>query len=199
MSVPKPSNARDSAPDLDILGDQVTIHPAGYVPPLPVSHGDQERNLVEHMARFRESPFDFLREVSLHISGTGWRSYDDVVGQPIFYSGFTDNMKSKVLRAPLLERRIKDLAMNRVEVEDKQGLFGDEDGRLRRREQRKEDIEKSIRAVAEKITDSMICKLESKAVIRGAYYLCTQLLTRAYHQGTWRSTTNFYRRLSGTV
>ncbi|KAL8820365.1 MAG: hypothetical protein Q9191_007533 [Dirinaria sp. TL-2023a] len=183
MSVPKPGNAQDSAPDLDILGDQVTIHPAGYIQPLPTTHGDQERNLVEHMARFRESPFDFLREVSLHVSGAGWRSYDDVIGQPIFYSGFTENMKNEVLGAPLLRRRVADLARNRVEVEDKQGLFGDEDGRLRRKEKRQEEIKNSINAVAEKMTDNMICKLESKAIIRGAYYMCTQLLTRAYHQG----------------
>ena len=196
MSVPKPGNPQDSAPDLDILGDQVTIHPAGYVQPLSTSHGDQERNLVEHMARFRESPFDFLREVSLHVSGAGWRSYDDVIGQPIFYSGFTDNMKNKVLRAPLLRRRINDLARNRIEVEDMQGLFGDEDGRLRRKEKRQEEIEKSISAVAEKMTDSMICKLESKAIIRGAYYMCTQLLTRAYHQGRLSSFAKFYRFLT---
>ena len=37
--------------------------------------------------------------------------------------------------------------------------------------------------VADKLTDNMICKFESKAFIRGAYYLITQLLTRAYHQG----------------
>jgi len=29
----------------------------------------------------------------------------------------------------------------------------------------------------------MICKMESKRFIRGASYMCTQLLTRAYHQG----------------
>ena len=29
----------------------------------------------------------------------------------------------------------------------------------------------------------MICKFESKTFIRGAYYLVTQLLLRAYHQG----------------
>ena len=166
----KPSSTGEAAPDLDILGDQVTIHPAGYVQPPSASHGDQERNLVEHMARFRESPFEFLREVSLHVSGAGWRAYDDVIGQPIFYSGFTDNMKSMVLRAPLLKTRIDSLAKQRVEVEDKQELFGDEDGRLRRKEDRKREIERQIREVAEKITDNMICKLESKRVIRSAYY-----------------------------
>lgn len=29
----------------------------------------------------------------------------------------------------------------------------------------------------------MICKMDSKYFIRGAYYFATQLLTRAYHQG----------------
>jgi hypothetical protein len=49
-----------------------------------------ERNLVRHMVRFRENPFDFLREVSLYMSGTGWRAYDEPIGQPIFYSGFSE-------------------------------------------------------------------------------------------------------------
>lgn len=193
MSTPKPS--ADAAPDIDLLSDTVTIHPAGYVQPPSPSHGDQERNLVEHMARFRESPFDFLREVSLHVSGSGWRAYDDVVGQPIFYSGFSDNMRNAVLRAPLLQRRIEALAVKRVEVEGRQGLFGDDDGRLRRKEQRQEEIEAQIRTVVEGMTDRMICKMESKRVIRGAYYMCTQLLTRAYHQGIQIAAKTYRRRM----
>lgn len=184
MSITKPRRPQDSAPDLDILGDQVTIHPAGYVEPPSAGREGQERNLVEHMARFRESPFDFLREVSLHVSGSGWRAYDDVIGQPIFYNGFTDYMKAAVMRTPMLRMRIEELAMKRVEVEDDQGLLGDGDSRARRRLKRKSEIEGSLREVAETLTDGMICKLEYKSVIRGAYYVCTQLLTRAYHQGS---------------
>ncbi len=180
MSDPKPST---SAPDLDILGDQVTIHPAGYAQPPALGREGEEQNLVEHMARFRDSPFDFLREVSLHVSGAGWRAYDDVIGQPIYYSGFTENTKAKVMKVPLLKTKIQQLSSNRVEVEDKQGLFGDDDGRLRRRSERRKEIENSLREVAAKMTDDMICKMESKRFIRGAYYLATQLLTRAYHQG----------------
>ncbi len=183
MSNPRPSGARNSAPDLDILGDQVTIHPAGYVQPPALGRQGEEQNLVEHMARFRDSPFDFLREVSLHVSGAGWRAYDDVIGQPIYYSGFTENMKAKVMSVPLLKTRIERLSSNRVDVEDKQGLFGDDDGRLRRKMERRGEIENSLREVAAKMTDDMICKMESKRFIRGAYYLATQLLTRAYHQG----------------
>ncbi|KAL6719200.1 hypothetical protein ACLMJK_003437 [Lecanora helva] len=172
-----------SAPDLDILGDQVTIHPSGYIEPPSSQDGGQEKNLVEHMARFRESPLDFLREISLHVSGHGWRAYDDVIGQPIFYSGFSENMKATVLRTPMLRRRIEDLAQSRVEEEEKQGLLGGEKDKLKNRGKRKTEIESSLEEVAGHLTDGMICKMESKRFIRGAYYLCTQLLTRAYHQG----------------
>jgi hypothetical protein len=48
-----------SAPDLELLGDQVTFQPRGYIEPLqPAEDGDRERNLVEHMARFRSSPLE---------------------------------------------------------------------------------------------------------------------------------------------
>ena len=173
-----------SAPDLDILGDQVTIHPSGYVE-LPQSQNEnQERNLVEHMARFRESPLDFLREVSLHVSGQGWRAYDDVIGQPIFYSGFSENMKALVMKNPMLRKRIDRLAQSRVEEEGKQGLLGQQEGIiLKNKIRRMIEIEISLQEVAAEWTDSMICKMESKRFLRGAYYLCTQLLTRAYHQG----------------
>lgn len=83
MSSRKMAKSPPSAPDLDILGDQITLHPGGYVEPQSSKYDAQERNLVEHMARFRESPFDFLREVTLHVSGTGWRAYDDIIGQRI--------------------------------------------------------------------------------------------------------------------
>lgn len=185
MSSPKPKNPA-SAPDLEILGDQITIHPGGYVEPASTRQDvPSERNLVEHMVRFRESPLDFLREVSLHVSGAGWRAYDDVIGQPIFYSGFTENMKDAVLRTPMLKERIKELAQRRVDEERNEGLLGEGGERPRRCTQRREEIEMSLQEVAGNLTDKMICKMESKHFIRGAYYIATQLLTRAYHQGMY--------------
>ena len=183
MTPSKSKSAPASAPDLDILGDQVTILPTSYEQPPSNQHGDEERNLVEHMARFRESPLDFLREISLHVSGMGWRSYDHIIGQPIFYSGFSENMKATVLRTPMLRRRIEQLAEQRVNVEEVQGLLGSENDELQNRARRKAEIETSLQEVAADLTDGMICKMESKTFIRGAYYLATQLLTRAYHQG----------------
>ena len=177
------SSSAAAVPDLEILGDKVTIHPAGYSEPLPRKDGAPERNLVENMARFRQNPFDWLKEVSLYVSGSGWRAYDDIIGQPIFYSGFSDNMKAAVMSTPMLRQKIEELAEKRAQLEDEQGLLGDGVKGTPRRVQRKEELENSLKEVALELTDEMICKMESKRFIRGAYYLCTQLLTRAYHQG----------------
>ncbi|KAF4627964.1 hypothetical protein G7Y89_g10187 [Cudoniella acicularis] len=179
------SSPRTSAPDLEILGDQVTLHPSGYIePPERSQDGDKERNLVEHMARFRSSPLEFLREVSLHVSGTGWRAYDHFIGQPIFYPGFSENMIAAVLSTPILQQRITELAEKRLAVEEKEGFLNKDDpSYTAKRTQRKAVIEHNLQELSEKMTSDMICKMDSRPFIRGAYYLVTQLLTRAYHQG----------------
>ncbi len=126
----------------------------------------------------------FLREVSLYVSGQGWRSYDSVIGQPIYYAGFTENMMSMVLSAPLLQERISELAELKVLREEKEGLLCKDDKDYdMKRGRRRSQLEGWLRETAEVWTDKMICKFESKTFIRGAYYLVAQLLTRAYHQG----------------
>lgn len=178
-------STRDSAPDLQILGDHITLQPRSYVETRRPGHDHHdEEALMQNMARFRSEPLRFLREVSLHVSGTGWRAYDNFIGRPIFYSGFSEQMRNSVVAAPLLRARIAQLADKRLEVEEKEGwLRKDDKHYATRRAQRRAAIESGIRDVAEKMTDDMICKFESKTFIRGAYYLVTQLLTRAYHQG----------------
>ena len=182
-SDPKPGAIPAAAPDLELLGDQLILHPSG-VSGDGAQHGvDTERNLVEHMSRFRESPFDFLKEVSLHVSGTGWRAYDNPIGQPIFYAGFSEKIKNAVAATPMLQKKIQELAEKRVAQEEKEGTLNSESAANKR--ERRIKIEESLREVADKMTDEMICKMESKIFIRGAYYSATQLLTRAYHQGTF--------------
>ncbi|KAM0277057.1 hypothetical protein ACHAQH_006127 [Verticillium albo-atrum] len=182
MTDDDPTN--NSAPDLQILGDNVTLQPSGYLKPSNARENEKEEALMKHMARFRSEPLQFLREVSLYVSGTGWRAYDNPIGQPVFYNGFSDRMKDGVLSAPLLQERIRDLADKRIAVEEKEGLLSrnDRDYSLKRA-QRRAVIESGIQEVAEKMTDDMICKMESKTFIRGAYYFATQLTLRAYHQG----------------
>ncbi|KAI8631915.1 acyltransferase-domain-containing protein [Xylariaceae sp. FL1651] len=173
---------RDSAPDLQILGDQITLQPRSYVETRRPD--DHEEALMQNMARFRSEPLQFLREVSLYVSGTGWRAYDNVIGRPIYYSGFSEQMRNSVVSAPLLQACISQLADRRLEVEEKEGWFRKDDKNYAaKKAHRRAVIESGIREVTEKMTDDMICKFESKTFIRGAYYLVTQLLTRAYHQG----------------
>ncbi|EOA86925.1 uncharacterized protein SETTUDRAFT_19439 [Exserohilum turcica Et28A] len=167
------SPASEQAPDLSITADDnVHLHAAGY-------NESPDRGLIHSFARFRSSPLDFLREVSLHFSGTGWRSFDNHIGQPEFYPGFSEEMKGRVLSSPMLLAKIRELADKRVDVEANEGLLPNDDRKSRRRA----EIEESLLQVSEGWTDSMICKMESKTFIRGAYYFATQLLTRAYHQG----------------
>lgn len=187
MPDPKSVFADDhSAPDLEIVGDKVTIHPSGFTGGPGAQDGHiTERNLVRHMARFRANPLYFLREVSLYMSGTGWRAYDDIVGQPMFYSGFSDRMKSLILDSPLLKNKVTELASTRLAVEEKEGLLAIHEGNSHEEKHahRKNELEDNLKQVVDRMMDNMICKMESKRFIRGAYYMCTQLLTRAYHQG----------------
>lgn len=120
----------------------------------------------------------------MHVSGTGWRAYDNFIGQPIFYPGFSERMIENVLSTPILRKRITELAEKRLDIEEKEGLLNKVDPQYAaKRYQRKSVIEQSLQELSEKITSGMICKMESKPFIRGAYYFATQLLTRAYHQG----------------
>ncbi|KAI1913743.1 hypothetical protein LOZ61_002629 [Ophidiomyces ophidiicola] len=172
------------APDLEIVGNEVRIQPTGFTTHTGAADDITERRLVQQMGRFRQNPFEFLREISLFVSGTGWRAYEDFIGQPIFYSGFTEKVKSEVLSHPLLQGKIAELAELRVGVEKQEGLLNsslDENGEKTLR--RKNEIIVNLREVVDTMTDNMVCKMESKSFIRGAYYICTQLLTRAYHQG----------------
>ncbi|SPO03238.1 related to glycerol-3-phosphate acyltransferase [Cephalotrichum gorgonifer] len=171
----------DAAPDLQIRGDEITLQPSGLVEP---KEREKEHALMKNAVRFRSDPLQFLREVSLYVSGKGWRAYDNIIGQPMFYQGFSENMKNLVLSAPLLQSRIAELAEKRIAVEEKEGLLNKDDPNYAlKRVRRRSELEAGIQQVADKLTDNMICKFESKAFIRGAYYLCTQLTLRAYHQG----------------
>ena len=93
-------------------------------------------------------------------------------------------MTAAILSAPILQQRIRELAEKRIGIEEKEGLLQTSDPLYKaKRGQRKAVIEQSLQELSEKLTGDMICKFESKPFIRGAYYMVTQLLTRAYHQG----------------
>lgn len=173
------------APDLEIVGNKITIQHAGFTgPEHPQDGAITEQHLVRNMVRFRERPLDFLREVSLYLSGSGWRAYDNVIGQPVFYPGYSDRIRDKILKNPILQNKVRELAEARLKVEEEEGLLELKPGPLdKKREGRRKEIEGNLHQALNTMLDNMICKMDSKRFIRGAYYLTTQLLTRAYHHG----------------
>jgi len=171
-----------TAPDISILGNNVQLHPSGYTEAPSKRYEDHSRTLIDTMARFRTNPLEFFREVSLHVNGTGWRSYDRIIGSPCYYPGFTEDMKEKVLNSPMLLRKMEELAQKRVRREKDESLLPK--GPIGDAEQyRQRQLEDNLRSVVDSMLDKMICKMESKTFIRFAYYFATQLLTRTYHQG----------------
>lgn len=138
------------------------------------------------MARFEANPYEWFREVALFVSGSGWRSYENVTGQPVFYPGYTDKIKSAMMSSPTLQRKLSELTDKRLEVEE-QGKLLDRSSSTYENDKakRKEEIILSLRDVTNTMIDNMVCKMENKYFIRTAYYMVTQLLTRAYHQGIY--------------
>jgi len=136
---------------------------------IPVFESEESRDLISaNFTHFRQDPFSFLKQVSLHYSGAGWRGYNDFIGQPIFYKGFSEQMKGKVMRSAIVQKKIVELAERRANIEAEEGRFGgaDEGERLRAKEKRREEVERQLVEVAEGIIDGMICKFESKRFIR---------------------------------
>ena len=155
-------------------------------PSAPRHHESTEQNLVEHMARFEVNPYEWFREVALFISGSGWRSYEKVTGQPVFFPGYTDKIKSAMMSSPALQRKLAELTDKRLEVEEQENLLDRASSTYENdKARRKEEIILSLRDVTNTMIDNMVCKMESKYFIRTAYYTVTQLLTRAYHQGIY--------------
>ena len=138
--------------------------------------GPVERNLLTHLY-LRKDPWGWAREISLFVSGRGWRGYEGVIGQPSFFPGYNERVKTAVLNSTILEKKLNELADRRVATEQSQGLV------TTNARERREELIKSLREAVDLMTEQMMCKMDSRPFIRGSYYMVTQLLTRAYHQG----------------
>ena len=144
----------------------------------------KEQNLVEHMTRFETNPYEWFCEAARFVTGADWRAYEHITGQPVFYHGYTERIKSGVMASPMLQEQLRRLTDKRLEVEESQQLLDPasttfELDRLKRKDEIMRSLEETVNIMVEK----MVCKMESRTFIRGAYYITTQLLTRAYHQG----------------
>lgn len=143
--------------------------------------GGPDKSLVERMARFRKNPFNFAQELYLFVTGAGWRSYDKVIGQPCFYSGYTQNMKNMVMKSTILQKKLLELTEARLQVEEQEHLLSPESPTYEQdKEKRKIQIISDLVDITQDMLDNMLCKMENKMWLRTAYWGCTQLLTRAY-------------------
>lgn len=148
--------------------------------PVP-DNGDTERGLLERMARFRKDPFNFAHEISLFVRGVGWRGYNDIIGQPCFYAGYTERVMNAVMRSEILRNRLFELTEARLQLEEKECLLDvSRPSHLQDRERRSQQIISSLVDITRDMVDRMMCKQESHTYIRAAFYGTTQLLTRAY-------------------
>ncbi|KAL6251847.1 hypothetical protein RBB50_002057 [Rhinocladiella similis] len=145
------------------------------------NHDPTEQSILTRMARFRKNPFNFAHEISLFVRGVGWRSYNDILGQPVFYPGYTTNIKSATMNSPLLRWKVVELTESRLNIEEQENYLDESSPTyLQEREKRRHEITSQLIEITSNMVDAMICKMESKPYIRGAFYMTTQLLTRAY-------------------
>lgn len=148
---------------------------------LPNNDDLEDHSILSRMARFRKNPYNFAHEISLFVRGVGWRGYNHVIGQPSFYPGYTAKIKSAVMASPILRRKIVELTEARLKVEEEEYLLGtDSPTYLKEREQRRHEITSQLVEITSDMVDNMMCKMESKPYLRTAFYVVTQLLTRAY-------------------
>jgi len=156
--------------DIDTMRDTADPGSASSIDAMPkviatsedASQYEISRNIAFKHSHFRDHPFAFLKEIQMMYSGTDWRSFDNPVGQPIFYKGFTENMKDNILNNSLVKTQIKQLAKQRINVEDKSMLFPT----VESKEKRQREIEASLQEVAATMANGMICKMESKPFIK---------------------------------
>ena len=163
--------------------DSVQMETSKDEPATAPAHNDvdTERGLLERMARFRKDPFNFAHEISLFVRGVGWRGYNDIIGQPCFYSGYTEKVMNTVMRSDILRKRLLELTEARLRLEEKECLLDKSNpSYLQDRERRSQEIVSSLVDITRDMVDKMMCKQESHAYIRAAFYGTTQLLTRAY-------------------
>lgn len=145
-------------------------------------NGTTEHTLLDRMARFRQNPFNFAHELYLFIRGVDWRSYDRVIGQPVFYTGYTAKIKNTVMASPLLQSKLSELVEARLRKEEEEHLLDPTSSTFQTEKiRRREEIAAGLADYASQMVDKMMCKMESKFQIRSAFYMCTQLLTRVYN------------------
>ncbi|CAO3611194.1 unnamed protein product [Cunninghamella blakesleeana] len=151
-------------------------------------NGNQEhRNVVEHEPRrIREDPVAFVLNMGLYYQGTGWRGYQEYVGNKIFYPQFSANMRAKVLESEAVNKTIDDLAekqaISLLSSQSKWQKLSDKE-KSKMLHKQKKALRKELQAVAKGIAEKSVAKLDSIRFIRFFAFTVNNILVRLYHQG----------------
>jgi hypothetical protein len=122
-----------------------------------------DHSILTPMQRFRTNPFHFAHEISLFIRGVGWRAYDRPIGQPVFYSGYTANIKAATMASHLLREKVVELTEARLKLEEEEYLLDNTSPTyLPEREKRRHEITSQLLEITAEMLDKMVCKMESK-------------------------------------
>ncbi|RIB04285.1 acyltransferase-domain-containing protein [Gigaspora rosea] len=166
--VPLNSN---SSPLPALIGGDLVLEPIGDMG----SVNAEERNLTEHhSAHFREDPVRFMMQMGAFYQGTGWRSYRNYIGTRIFYEGYTEELKERVLNSERVLYMIAYLAEKQVNLLS-QTLPNANPKMIAKR---KKKLEKELQIVANGMVDKLIADLNSIRFLRIFVYFVNNILLR---------------------
>ncbi|CAG8844908.1 22105_t:CDS:2, partial [Racocetra persica] len=102
----------------------------------------------EHLSgHFREDPLRFMMQMGAFYQGTGWRSYKNYIGTRIFYEGYTEELKERVLNSERAEKQVNFLSQTFPNATPKMIA------------KRKKKFEKELQIVANGMVDKLIADL----------------------------------------
>ncbi|GAA5915410.1 hypothetical protein JCM6882_001416 [Rhodosporidiobolus microsporus] len=149
-------------------------------------NGNGQRNVVAgHQGHLRSDPIEFSKQLSLWVTGTGWRAYDDYIGGRVFYEGYSEEcirgiMSSRQVNAQI--QRVTEARMAALSLPDETA-----------REREKKKIQEGLRKQARKVAEGLVARMDSVRFLRFFGAMTNNLLVRLYHQGIEISITEYAR------
>ncbi|BGP16858.1 hypothetical protein JCM10213v2_004865 [Rhodosporidiobolus nylandii] len=140
--------------------------------------GNGQKNVVEgHAGHLRNDPIEFSKQLSLWVSGTGWRSYNEYIGGRVFYEGYSEDCIRHILTSRQVTSRVRHLTEKRLdELDLPEGPA---------RDQMRAQIEEELLKRTRKMANGLVAKMDSAMV--------NNLLVRLYRQGIEISISEYAR------
>lgn len=99
----------------------------------------------------------------------------DYIGARIMYPGYTAESIQKLLDSPVVQKKVRQLADQRL---DALNLPPEADREARRRK-----LEKQLKGVVTQVADGLVAKMDSVRFLRFFGAVTNNILVRMYHQG----------------